>query len=107
MTFDHKNSRWPPSKFGHIFATEADIGMVFFLNDICTFSSNQLCGCHLGRAYMSGSRSENAYVNFNLHKKSSLLYFLYQFFCKCILECLAQNRMRADLSFSDNFGQKM
>ena len=81
--------------------------MVFFKNDICTFSSNQLCGCHLGRAYMSGSRRENAYVNFDLHKKISFLYFLYRLFCKCILECLAQNRMRADFSFSDNFGQKM
>ena len=29
------------------------------------------------------------------------------FFCKCIIECLAQNRMRADFSFSDTFGQKM
>ena len=56
---------------------------------------------------MSGSRRENAYVNFDLHKKNSFLYFLYRFFCKCILECLAQNRMRADFSFSDNFGQKM
>ena len=66
-----------------------------------------ICGCHLGRAYMSGSRRENAYVNFDLHKKNSFLYFLYRLFCKCILECLAQNRMRADFSFSDNFGQKM
>ena len=48
---------------------EVDIGMVFFLNDICTFSSNLLFDCHLGRAYMSGSRKENAYVNFDLHKK--------------------------------------
>ena len=55
---------------------------------------------------MSGSRRENAYVNFDLHEKNSFLYFLYRFFCKCILECLAQNRMRADFSFSDNFGQK-
>ena len=56
---------------------------------------------------MSGSRRENAYVYFNLHKKIYFLYFLYRFFCKCILKCLAQNRMRADFSFSDNFGQKM
>ena len=45
---------------------------------------------------MSGSRRENAYVNFDLHKKSSFLYFLYR--CKCILKCLAQHRMRADFS---------
>ena len=56
---------------------------------------------------MSGSRKENAYVNFDLHKKISSLYFLYRFFCKCILTCLAQNRMRAYLSFSHNFGEKM
>ena len=56
---------------------------------------------------MSGSRRENAYVYFDLHKKNSFLYFLYRFLCKCILKCLAQNRMRADFSFSDNFGQKM
>ena len=55
---------------------------------------------------MSGSRRENAYVNFDRHKKKSFLYFLYRFLCKCILECLAQSRMRADFSFSDNFGQK-
>ena len=35
------------------------------------------------------------------------MLILYRFFCKCILECLAQNRMRADFSFFDNFGQKM
>ena len=56
---------------------------------------------------MSGSRRENAYVNFDLHKKFSFLYFLYRFFCKCILKCLAQHRMRADLLFSHNFGEKM
>ena len=56
---------------------------------------------------MSGSRRENAYVNFDLHNFFSFLHFLYRFFCKYILKCLAQNRMRADFSFSDNFGQKM
>ena len=86
MTFDLKNPRWPPTgpswitKIGHIFATDADIGMVFFLNDNCTFSSNQLCGCHLGRAYMSGGRRENAYVNFDLHKKIHFGTFCTDFF---------------------------
>ena len=56
---------------------------------------------------MSGSRKENAYVNFDLHNKFSFLNFFCWFFCKYILKCLAQNRMRADFSFSDNFGQKM
>ena len=75
MTFDLKNKKGRPrrpsliSKIGYIFATEADIGMVFYLNNIFTFSYNYLCDCHLGRAYMSGSRRENAYVNFDLHKK--------------------------------------
>ena len=40
MSFDLKNPRWPPlawiSKIGHIFATEADIGMLFIKNDIYT-----------------------------------------------------------------------
>ena len=84
-----RNLRWPLTskilKIEHIFATEADIGIVFFLNDIRTFISNWLCDCHLGRTYMSDSRRENAYVNFNLHKKLSFLYFLFRFLCKCII----------------------
>ena len=42
-----------------------------------------------------------------ISQKKSFLYFLYRFFCKCILKCPTQNRMRADFSFSNNFGQKM
>ena len=56
---------------------------------------------------MSGSRGENTHVDFDLHKKYSFVYFLYQCFCKCILWCLVQNRMKADFIFHTIRGENV
>ena len=53
---------------------------------------------------MSGSRRENAYVNFT--KKIHFCTFCTDFFVNVFYSALL-NRMRADFSFSDNLSQKM
>ena len=78
MTFDLKNPRWPPSaaildfKNLDISLQRKQISAWSFFKMISVLLAliSIICGCHLGRAYMSGSRRENAYVNFDLHKKN-------------------------------------
>ena len=55
---------------------------------------------------MSGSRRENAYVNFDLHKKNSFLYFLYRLFVNVFCSALLKIVWEQIFHFQTILGRK-
>ena len=65
---------------------KADIGLIFFFNDIFSLRPTWLCGFGIGRDAGYGARKANKYFHIILHKKIQKLLFLTRFSWKYILE---------------------